>query len=81
MASDPHPDSLPEEGPDLNPDSAAPGSDDDGRSDIEQAVEARADAVARGEGGDEPETMTATGDYSGNAGTGGEVKNQDLDAQ
>ena len=44
-------------------------------------VEARADAVARGEGGDEPETFTAAGDYSGNAGTGGEVKNQDADAQ
>lgn len=81
MASDPHPDSLPEEAPDSNPDSPPMTRDDDGRSDIEQAVEARADAVARGEGGEEPETMTAPGDYSGNAGTGGEVKNQDVDAQ
>ena len=61
----------------------SPGHEDDPRSDIEQAVEARSDAVARGEGegGAEPETFTATGDYSGNAGTGGEVKNQDIDAQ
>ena len=58
-----------------------PGQEDDPRPDIQQAVEARADAVARGEGGPEPEPMTATGDYSGNAGTGGEVKNQDIDAQ
>ena len=65
---DPHPDSPPE-------------TRDDPRSDIEQAVEARSDAVARGEGGPEPETFTAPGDHSGNAGTGGEVKNQDRDAQ
>ena len=81
MASDPHPDSLPEDAPEANPDSAPATRDDDGRSDIEQAVEARSDAVARGEGGKEPETMTAPDDYSGNAGTGGEVKNQDADAQ
>ena len=54
---------------------------DDPRSDIKQAVEARSDAVARGEGCEEPETMTAPGEYSGNAGTGGVVKNQDDDAQ
>jgi len=67
---DPHPDSAPE-------------SDDDTRSDIEQAVEARQDAVENGEGanGDEPAPMTAPGLYSGNAGTGGVVKNQDRDAQ
>ena len=81
MASDPHPDSLPDDAPEANPDSPPPRQDDDGRSDIEQAVMARSDAVDRGEGGGEPETMTATGDYSGNAGTGGEVKNQDMDAQ
>ncbi|WP_174292231.1 hypothetical protein [Sphingomonas bacterium] len=68
MANDPNPDS-------------APAQDEDSRSDIEQAVEARSDAVDRGEGGEEPDTLTETGDYSGNAGTGGEVKNQDLDAQ
>lgn len=79
--SDPHPDSLPEDGMEQNPDSPPPAQDDDARTDIEQAVEARAHALARGEGGPEPETMIAPGDYSGNAGTGGEVKNQDVDAQ
>lgn len=58
-----------------------PGHEDDPRPDIQQAVEARADAVARGDGGEEPGPMTSTGDFSGNAGTGGEVKNQDMDAQ
>ena len=78
---DPHPDSIPEDRMDQTPDSPPATQDDDARSDIEQAVEARSDAVDRGEGGPEPEPMTATGDYSGNAGTGGEVKNQDIDAQ
>ena len=59
----------------------SPGHDDDPRPDIVQAVEARADAVARGEGGSEPDTFTATGDHSGNRGTGGEVRNQDMDQQ
>lgn len=59
----------------------APGHEENPRPDTVQAVEARADAVARGEGGTEPDPMTATGDFSGNAGTGGEVKNQDMDAQ
>lgn len=58
-----------------------PDTRDDERSDIEQAVEARRDAVARGEGGEEQETMTAPGLHDGVGGTGGEVKNQDLDAQ
>lgn len=53
----------------------------DERSDIQQAVEARKDAVERGEGGPEPDSMTAPGLFSGNAGTGGETKNQDDDAQ
>ncbi|WP_375426845.1 hypothetical protein [uncultured Sphingomonas sp.] len=57
------------------------GNDADDRSDIEQVVQARSDAVDRGEGGDEPDPMTRTGDYAGVAGTGGEVKNQDRDAQ
>lgn len=64
------------------PDSTAPlADDDDPRSDLEQAVQARADAVARGEGGADDGPLAATGDFSGNAGTGGEVKNQDMDAQ
>ena len=55
----------------------------DDRSDIEQAVESRSDAVERGEGGPEPETMTAPGMFSGSSGTGGVVRNQDAseDAQ
>lgn len=75
---DSHPDSPPDH--DDMPD-AAPSTRDDERSDIAQAVAARSDAVERGDGGDEPDPLTAPGDYSGNAGTGGEVKNQDLDAQ
>lgn len=60
----------------------SPGHEDDPRPDIQQAVEARADALARGEGDDDGgNTLAATGDFSGNAGTGGEVKNQDVDAQ
>jgi len=47
----------------------------DDRSDIQQAVEARADAVARGEGGDSPEGN------GGEGGAGGVVRNQDDDAQ
>ncbi|MGN6374800.1 MAG: hypothetical protein ACTHMG_04515 [Sphingomonas sp.] len=65
---DPHPDSPPEH-------------DNDERSDIEQVVEARSDAVERGEGGEEPDTFTAPGLADGPAGTGGVVKNQDQDAQ
>ncbi|MGN6817177.1 MAG: hypothetical protein ACTHJR_00735 [Sphingomonas sp.] len=54
---------------------------DDERSDLQQEAEARKDAVERGEGGAEPDTLTAPGLFSGNAGTGGETKNQDDDAQ
>ena len=53
----------------------------DPRSDLEQEVEARSDALARGEGGPEPESFTATGLPDGVGGTGGVVKNQDDDAQ
>lgn len=53
----------------------------DPRSDLQQEVEARKDAVERGEGGPEPDGMSAPGLFSGNAGTGGETKNQDDDAQ
>ena len=69
--ADPHPDSLP-----------GPGApDEDQRSDIEQAVMARSDAVDRGEGGREPDSFTATGVPDGVGGTGGITKNQDDDAQ
>lgn len=54
-----------------------PGHDnpDDPRPDVQQAVEARTDALARGEGGREPDGE------GGESGAGGRVKNQDEDAQ
>lgn len=58
-----------------------PDDSDDPRPDIQQAVESRSDALARGEGGAEPAPMTDPGEFTGNAGTGGTVKNQDDDAQ
>lgn len=71
--ADPHagtdPETLPED------------RDDDVRSDIEQAVESRSDAVKRGDGGEEPETFTDSGMPDGVGGTGGVVKNQNGDAQ
>lgn len=53
----------------------------DDRSDLEQIVEARSDALKRGEGGEEPESFTAPGLPDGVGGTGGVTKNQDDDAQ
>ena len=71
--TDPHtgtdPETLPED------------RDEDTRSDIEQAVASRSDAVERGDGGEEPGTFTETGMPDGVGGTGGVVKNQDSDAQ
>lgn len=81
MTVDPHPDTLPEEHVGTDPNTPVENRDDDARSDIEKAVESRSDAVERGEGGPEPETFTETGEFDGNSGTGGEVKNQDLTAQ
>lgn len=46
---------------------------DDTRSDLEQAVDARRDAIDRGEGGATPDTETGEG------GADGVVKNQDRD--
>jgi len=66
---------------DRNPQPDAAHDREDQRSDLQQEVEARKDAVERGEGGPEPETLTAPGLFSGNAGTGGDTKNQDDDAQ
>ena len=54
---------------------------EDDRPDIQQEVESRSDAVNRGEGGDEPAMFTDAGEFDGNSGTGGEVKNQDLTQQ
>jgi hypothetical protein len=67
-------DDMPETGPERD------GREDE-RSDIEQIVQSRSDAVARGEGGTEPQPMTAPGEYSGVSGDGGVVKNQDLTQQ
>ncbi len=66
---------------DTSPDTLPDDGADDPRSDLQQVVEARADAVARGEGGPEPETFTDTGLPDGVGGTGGVTKNQDGDAQ
>ncbi|MDF0489518.1 hypothetical protein PX554_15380 [Sphingomonas sp. H39-1-10] len=54
---------------------------EDERSDIQQIVEARKDAVERGEGGPEPDPLARQGEADGVGGTGGVVKNQDSDAQ
>ncbi len=56
---------------DLSPPETFPPSSADDRSDIEEAVEARSDAVARGEGGPEPDGV------GGESGADGVVKNQD----
>jgi hypothetical protein len=78
---DTHPDGPPpaDPHPDSPPDAGAPDRDD--RSDIEQAVGARSDAVARGEGGDPVDTFGAKGMPDGPGGTGGIVKNQEHDQQ
>jgi hypothetical protein len=69
--------------PNLSPDTAATGKPDDPRSDIQQAVEARSDAVARGEGGKAGDQSPLAPDdiHDGNSGTGGVVKNQDFAQQ
>ena len=61
-------DGPPENGPENNKNE---------RSDLEQIVEARKDAVGRGEGGEEPESFTSPGLPDGVGGTGGVTKNQD----
>lgn len=74
-------DMLPEHHAGTDPNATPAERDDDSRSDLEQAVASRSDAVERGEGGTEPDPMTAPGDYVGTGGTGGVVRNQDQDAQ
>jgi hypothetical protein len=58
-----------------------PAAGEDDRSDLQQMVDARKDAVERGEGGKEPDAFTSPGEFDGVGGTGGVVKNQDDDAQ
>ncbi|OQW45811.1 MAG: hypothetical protein A4S16_12520 [Proteobacteria bacterium SG_bin6] len=48
----------------------------DPRPDIRQMAESRRDLVARGEGGLEPETFTASGWEDGFGETGSRLKNQ-----
>ena len=60
-----------------------PGPDpteNDERSDIQQAVEARSDAVARGVGG-RPSPVAGTVSEDSAGGAGGRVKNQDENQQ
>lgn len=64
-----------------DPETLPEDRDADPRSDLEQIVAARSDAVERGEGGDEPAIFTDTGRADGVGGTGGDPKNQDLTAQ
>ncbi len=80
--TDTHSDSAPANDPHLDraPDTFPPGADDN-RSDIEQEVEARSDAVAHGEGGREPDLFESSGMPDGPGGVGGLTKNQDHDAQ
>lgn len=54
---------------------------EDARSDLEQVVEARADAVKRGDGGSGRSPLEDPGASDGVGGTAGDVKNQDADAQ
>ncbi|URW76261.1 hypothetical protein M9980_03270 [Sphingomonas donggukensis] len=53
---------------------------DDDRSDIEQAVDARRDALERGEGGNGDGPLEPTGIPDGIGGTAGVTKNQGDDA-
>jgi hypothetical protein len=54
---------------------------EDSRSDLEQIVEARSDAVKAGEGGDGASPLAPSGVPDGVGGTAGEVKNQGADQQ
>jgi hypothetical protein len=59
-----------------------PAADTDTRSDIEQAVQARADDVERlGSKVGNTSPLDPPGEFAGTAGTGGVVKNQDLTQQ
>lgn len=54
---------------------------EDTRSDIEQAVQSRADAVDAAAGGGDTSPLEPTGVYDGVSGSAGEVKNQDITQQ
>lgn len=55
--------------------------DRDPRSDLQQAVESRADAAKAAQGGDTTSPLAPAGAEDGVGGTGGEVKNQDRTQQ
>jgi hypothetical protein len=57
-----------------------PQDDNDPRSDLEQMVQARSDAVARGEGGT-PSPLDSTVSEDAAGGAGGRVKNQEENQQ
>lgn len=77
--TDTHPDSPP--AADAQPENGPGAPPKDARSDIEQAVDARSDAVARGEGGEESSLFTDPGQHDSVGGTGGVTRSQDLDQQ
>jgi hypothetical protein len=80
--SPPTPEQAPTELPPPQPDTDVPDpGPTNQRSDLQQAVEARADAVARGEGGPEPELFTSPGLSAGEGGAAGVVRNQGADGQ
>ena len=54
-----------------------PDREDDPRSDIEQAVESRADEAAAAGGGSNQPFLGGAGEEDGVSGTAGAVKNQD----
>lgn len=55
--------------------------DPDPRSDLQQAVESRADAAKAAQGGDTTSPLAPAGAEDGVGGTAGEVKNQDRTQQ
>lgn len=57
------------------------GRDDDPRSDIEQAVQSRADEADAAGGGGTTSPLEPAGVEDGVSGTAGEVKNQDRNQQ
>jgi hypothetical protein len=57
------------------------GPADDSRSDLEQAVQSRADEADAAGGGDVHSPLEPTGVADGVSGTAGEVKNQDKTQQ
>lgn len=66
---------------DINRDPALDRNPEDPRSDIQQAVESRADEAEAADGGGATSALDPTGVPDGVSGTAGEVKNQDRTQQ